>query len=201
MVFLGFGKYARADKIYALEPLPGDERGSGRRTRVWVEGIAEPIVASRTERTHPRRHGRDAPARERAARRGARPRPAARRGRRPRPRRSDRLSAAAPAACSSPPPPSPTRSSDLSSEPPVRPGGEPPIEPERPGVTGGCGVRRSIRRRSGISRDFRRLWFGQAISSIGSQITSVALPFQVYHLTGSTFLTSGCSASSSSCRS
>jgi hypothetical protein len=51
MVFLGFGKYARADKIYALEPLPDEERGSGRRTRVWVEGIADAIVASRTERT------------------------------------------------------------------------------------------------------------------------------------------------------
>ena len=51
MIFLGFGKYARADKIYALEPLRGDERGGGRRTRVWVEGITEPIVASRTERT------------------------------------------------------------------------------------------------------------------------------------------------------
>jgi hypothetical protein len=51
MVFLGFGKFARADRIYALEPLRGDERGGGRRTRVWVEGIAEPIVASRTERT------------------------------------------------------------------------------------------------------------------------------------------------------
>ena len=51
MVFLGFGKYARADKIYALEPLRGDERGDGRRTRVWVEGVAEPLVASRTERT------------------------------------------------------------------------------------------------------------------------------------------------------
>jgi hypothetical protein len=51
MVFLGFGKYARADRIYALEPLRGDERGGGRRTRVWVEGIDEPIVASRTERT------------------------------------------------------------------------------------------------------------------------------------------------------
>jgi hypothetical protein len=51
MVFLGFGKFARADKIYALEPLTGGERGDGRRTRVWVEGIAEPIVASRTERS------------------------------------------------------------------------------------------------------------------------------------------------------
>ena len=51
MIFLGFGKFARADKIYALEPLETSDRGSGRRTRVWVEGIAEPIVASRTERT------------------------------------------------------------------------------------------------------------------------------------------------------
>jgi len=51
MIFLGFGKYARADKIYALEPLRGDERGGGRRTRVWVEGVQDPIVASRTERT------------------------------------------------------------------------------------------------------------------------------------------------------
>ena len=50
MVFLGFGKYARADRIYALEPLTGDERGDGRRTRVWIEGVSEPIIASRTER-------------------------------------------------------------------------------------------------------------------------------------------------------
>jgi hypothetical protein len=51
MVFLGFGKYARADKIYALEPLGEGERGSGRRTRVWIEGVPDPIIASRTERT------------------------------------------------------------------------------------------------------------------------------------------------------
>jgi hypothetical protein len=51
MVFLGFGKFARADKIYALEPLRGNQRGDGRRTNVWVEGIDGPIVASRTERT------------------------------------------------------------------------------------------------------------------------------------------------------
>ena len=51
MIFLGFGKYARADKIYALEPITGEERGHGRRTLVWVDGIAEPIVASRTEQT------------------------------------------------------------------------------------------------------------------------------------------------------
>jgi hypothetical protein len=51
MISLGFGKYARADRIFALEPIRGDERGEGRRTRVWVEGINEPFIASRTERT------------------------------------------------------------------------------------------------------------------------------------------------------
>src|SRR5215210_6936481 len=51
MVFLGFGKFARADKIYALEPLRGKERGAGQRTRVWIEGVPEPVIASRTERT------------------------------------------------------------------------------------------------------------------------------------------------------
>ena len=59
MVFLGFGKYARADKIYALEPLDAADRGSGRRTRVWVEGVSEPIVASRTERTILHEMGQD----------------------------------------------------------------------------------------------------------------------------------------------
>jgi len=51
MVFLGFGKWARADRIYALEPILGGERGGGSRTRVWIEGIDEPVIASRTERT------------------------------------------------------------------------------------------------------------------------------------------------------
>ena len=51
MIFLGFGKYARADRIYALEPLGEGERGHGRRTRVWIDGVPDPIVASRTERT------------------------------------------------------------------------------------------------------------------------------------------------------
>ena len=51
MIFLGFGKYARADRIYALEPLAEGERGHGRRTRVWIEGVPDPIIASRTERT------------------------------------------------------------------------------------------------------------------------------------------------------
>lgn len=51
MVFLGFGKYVRADRITALEPITDDRRGSGRRTLVWVDGIPDPIVAARTERT------------------------------------------------------------------------------------------------------------------------------------------------------
>jgi hypothetical protein len=51
MVFLGFGKFARSDKIYALKPLRGGERGGCRRTRVWVDGLSSPIIASRTERT------------------------------------------------------------------------------------------------------------------------------------------------------
>jgi len=51
MVFLGFGKFARSDRIYALEPIRGEQRGGGQRTRVWVEGVPEAIVASRTERS------------------------------------------------------------------------------------------------------------------------------------------------------
>jgi MFS family permease len=38
------------------------------------------------------------------------------------------------------------------------------------------------------SRDFRRLWFGVGISAIGSQITTVAIPFQLYEETRSTLL-------------
>jgi hypothetical protein len=60
MVFLGFGKYVRADRIYALEPLGPGERASGRRTRVWVDGMGEPIVASRTERSILRSMGQEA---------------------------------------------------------------------------------------------------------------------------------------------
>ena len=62
MIFLGFGKYARADRIYALEPLAEGERGHGRRTRVWIEGVPEPVVASRTERTILHDMGHDAAA-------------------------------------------------------------------------------------------------------------------------------------------
>ena len=50
MVSLGYGKMARADRIYALVPLDPKERGDGQRTYVHVDGMAEPIVASRSER-------------------------------------------------------------------------------------------------------------------------------------------------------
>jgi len=50
MVRLGYGRFVRADRVFALVPLPGAERGDGRRTYVHVEGIAEPLVASRSER-------------------------------------------------------------------------------------------------------------------------------------------------------
>jgi hypothetical protein len=49
MVPLGYGKFVRADRVYALVPLEGDDRGDGRRTHVHVEGIEEPLVASRSE--------------------------------------------------------------------------------------------------------------------------------------------------------
>ena len=62
MISLGFGKYARADRIFALEPLLGEERGDGRRTKVWVEGIADPVIASRTEGTILRDMGQEAAA-------------------------------------------------------------------------------------------------------------------------------------------
>ena len=49
MVPLGYGTFVRADRVYALVPLQGDERGDGRRTRVHVEGIDDPLIASRSE--------------------------------------------------------------------------------------------------------------------------------------------------------
>jgi hypothetical protein len=50
LVSLGYGKFVRADRVYALVPLPPEERGEGRRTWVHVDGLGEPIVASRSER-------------------------------------------------------------------------------------------------------------------------------------------------------
>jgi MFS family permease len=55
------------------------------------------------------------------------------------------------------------------------------------------GIRRSRVRRFFLDtaplrhdRDYRWLWSGQVVSGIGTQITRIALPFQVYVLTGST---------------
>jgi hypothetical protein len=49
LIALGYGKFVRADRIYALIPLEGPERGDGRRTLVHVEGIEQPLIASRSE--------------------------------------------------------------------------------------------------------------------------------------------------------
>lgn len=48
MVPLGYGKFIRSDKIIGLQPIE-DDRGPGRRTIVYVEDVANPVIASRTE--------------------------------------------------------------------------------------------------------------------------------------------------------
>jgi hypothetical protein len=48
MVPLGYGKYFRSDSITGLEPIE-EGRGPGKRTNVYIEGITNPIVASRSE--------------------------------------------------------------------------------------------------------------------------------------------------------
>ena len=50
MVALGYGKFVRADRVFAVVPIEAGERGDGRRTYVHVEGMDEPMVASRSER-------------------------------------------------------------------------------------------------------------------------------------------------------
>jgi len=50
LIPLGYGKYVRADRVFALVPLEGRARGDGRRTLVHVDGLEDPIVASRSER-------------------------------------------------------------------------------------------------------------------------------------------------------
>lgn len=49
LIPLGYGKFVRADRVYALVPLEGGDRGDGRRTLVYVEGIEEPVIASRSD--------------------------------------------------------------------------------------------------------------------------------------------------------
>ena len=48
MVPLGYGKYFRSDRIVGLEPIE-EGRGPGQRTRVYIEQLASPIIASRSE--------------------------------------------------------------------------------------------------------------------------------------------------------
>ena len=50
MIALGYGKWVRADRVFAVVPLEPGERGEGRRTYVHVDGLSEPLVASRSER-------------------------------------------------------------------------------------------------------------------------------------------------------
>jgi hypothetical protein len=50
MIALGYGRFVRADRVFALVPLAAAERGEGRRTYVHVDGVAEPLVASRSEK-------------------------------------------------------------------------------------------------------------------------------------------------------
>ncbi|NKQ36305.1 MAG: hypothetical protein HF973_11900 [Chloroflexi bacterium] len=45
---LGYGKYFRSDFIVGLEPIEED-RGPGKRTYVYVQGLSEPVIASRSE--------------------------------------------------------------------------------------------------------------------------------------------------------
>lgn len=48
LVPLGYGKYFRSQSIVGLEPIE-ENRGPGRRTRVYVEGVEGPVVASRSQ--------------------------------------------------------------------------------------------------------------------------------------------------------
>jgi hypothetical protein len=48
LVNLGHGAFVRAEEVIAVQPVRND-RGPGRRAFVWVRGIAEPFVASRSE--------------------------------------------------------------------------------------------------------------------------------------------------------
>ena len=48
MVPLGYGKYFRSDSIVGLEPIE-EGRGPGKRTNVYIEHRATPLIASRSE--------------------------------------------------------------------------------------------------------------------------------------------------------
>ncbi|HZP56906.1 MAG TPA: hypothetical protein VFC53_05055 [Dehalococcoidia bacterium] len=48
LISLGHGRYVRSDEVLAVEPV-AEGRGPGRRCIVWVRGVPDPIVASRSE--------------------------------------------------------------------------------------------------------------------------------------------------------
>lgn len=48
LVALGYGSYVRSDDVIAVEPIT-EGRGPGHRTLVWLRGVPEPLVASRSE--------------------------------------------------------------------------------------------------------------------------------------------------------
>lgn len=48
MVPLGYGKYFRSESIVGLEPLE-EGRGPGQRTKVYIEDLPAPLIASRSE--------------------------------------------------------------------------------------------------------------------------------------------------------
>ena len=48
MVALGYGKYFRSEHIVGLEPIE-EGRGPGQRTKVYVQELPDPLIASRSE--------------------------------------------------------------------------------------------------------------------------------------------------------
>jgi hypothetical protein len=48
MIPLGYGKYFRSDSVIGLEPVE-EGRGPGKRTKVYIENLPAPIIASRSE--------------------------------------------------------------------------------------------------------------------------------------------------------
>ena len=62
------------------------------------------------------------------------------------------------------------------------------IDPFHEGPRPGFFRRMRVDTRPLRHRDFRNLWLGQMISTLGGAIGTVAVPYQVYKLTGSTAL-------------
>jgi hypothetical protein len=48
LIPLGYGSYVRSDDVVAIQPVV-EGRGPGRRAQVWVRGVPDALVASRSE--------------------------------------------------------------------------------------------------------------------------------------------------------